>query len=164
MPDQDTRFTRPVFARLRRLCLSLPETRETASWGHPNFRAGRAIFCAFEIIDDRPSVAFRLSAADVDRMLRRRGFFATPYGRGLWVSAWLDDKIDWKLIAGLAETSYRSVAITRMLVALASRKPASARARSDEPNRKDLGAARLTRSMPAADRDFPQMWSHWRSL
>jgi hypothetical protein len=36
----DARFTRPVFARLRRLCVALPETYEAASWGHPTFRAG----------------------------------------------------------------------------------------------------------------------------
>jgi hypothetical protein len=29
----------PVLQRLRDLCLSLPETSETDSLGHPNFRA-----------------------------------------------------------------------------------------------------------------------------
>ena len=129
MKDSGARFTRPVFARLRRLCLSLPETREVASWGHPNFRAGRKTFCTFEMIDDRPSIAFKLSAADVDRTLRRHNFFATPYGRGRWVSTWVDDRINWNLIAELVDTSYRSVAIKRMLMALASqRKLAPSRA------------------------------------
>ncbi len=112
-------FTRPVFARARRLCLALPETTESASWGHPNFRAGRRTFCAFEVINERPSIAFRLSSSDVDRALRRKGFFATPYGRGLWVSRWVDDAVNWNEIAELVETSYRCVAIKRMLKALA---------------------------------------------
>jgi predicted DNA-binding protein (MmcQ/YjbR family) len=127
----DARFTRPVFARLRRLCLALPETHEAASWGHPNFRAGTRTFCTFEMIKGRPSVAFRLSPADVDRTARRQGFFATPYGRGLWVSRWVDDRVNWKLMAALVIKSYRSVAMKRMLIALAVlRKPApAARAR-----------------------------------
>ena len=122
MTDLGSRFTRPVFARLRRLCLSLPETREATSWGHPNFRAGRKTFCTFEMIDDRPSIAFRLSRADVDRTLRRHSFFATPYGRGRWVSTWIDGRINWTLITQLVETSYRAVAIKRMLMALASQR------------------------------------------
>jgi predicted DNA-binding protein (MmcQ/YjbR family) len=108
-------FERPVFARARRLCLGLPETAETASWGHPNFRAGRKTFCAFEMVNGRPSIALRLSPADVDRMLRRKHFFTTPYGRGLWASVWVDGAIDWKLLASLVECSYRVVANKRML-------------------------------------------------
>ena len=117
-------FERPVFARARRLCLALPETTESVSWGHPNFRAGRKTFCTFEIIKERPSIAFRLSSPAVDRTLRRKGFFATPYGRGLWVSRWVDHDVNWNVIAELVETSYRCVAIERMLKALAaSRNP-----------------------------------------
>jgi hypothetical protein len=39
-------FDRPIVAKLRRLCLALPETSERASWGHPNFRAGKRTFVA----------------------------------------------------------------------------------------------------------------------
>jgi predicted DNA-binding protein (MmcQ/YjbR family) len=106
-------FERPVFARARRLCLALPETSEAASWGHPNFRAGRKTFCTFELIKNRPSIAFRLPPADVTRALRRKGFFATPYGRDRWVSHWVDDTVDWKVIAALVEKSYRCVASKR---------------------------------------------------
>lgn len=113
-------FQRPVFARARGLCLAFPETAETTSWDHPNFRAGKKTFCTFEIVSDRPSVAFRLSPADVDRALRRKNFFITPYGRGQWVSMWLDGTIDWKLIKRLLERSYRLVANKRMLNALVS--------------------------------------------
>src|SRR5688572_15414683 len=107
-------FARPVFARARRLCLAFPETTEKQSWGHPNFRAGKKTFCAFEMITGRPSIALRLSAADVDRMLRKKGFFRTPYGRGLWASVWVDGAIDWMLMASLLERSYRLVANKRM--------------------------------------------------
>jgi predicted DNA-binding protein (MmcQ/YjbR family) len=111
-----------VFARLRRLCLALPETREAESWGHPNFRAGKKTFCTFEMLNERPSIAFRLSPSDANRLLRRRGFFATPYGRGSWVSMWVDNRVNWKLIAELVDKSYRCVAMKRMMMALAAQR------------------------------------------
>jgi predicted DNA-binding protein (MmcQ/YjbR family) len=113
-------FLRPVFARARRLCLAFPETTETQSWGHPNFRAGKKTFCAFEMLTGRPSIAFRLSPADVERALRRKHFFATPYGRGVWASVWVDGAVDWKVVATLIERSYRLVANKRMLGVLDS--------------------------------------------
>jgi predicted DNA-binding protein (MmcQ/YjbR family) len=104
--------------RLRAICLALPETRETSSWGHPNFKAGARTFVAFERVKGRASIAFRLDAADVERLLRRKGFFVTPYGRGLWVSLWADNAIDWTAVTELAERSYRVVALKGMRRAL----------------------------------------------
>jgi predicted DNA-binding protein (MmcQ/YjbR family) len=108
MPARE--FDRPVFTRLRRVCLALPETKETSSWGHPSFRAGNRIFCAFELFGGRPSVAFRVSAAEAKRLARQRYFFATPYGRGVWVSRWVDVPVDAKAMASLIRRSYRQVA------------------------------------------------------
>jgi predicted DNA-binding protein (MmcQ/YjbR family) len=107
-----------VLRRVRKQCLSLPETSEARSWGHPNFRAGKRTFAAFEWIGKRPSVAFRLNAADVDLLLRRSGFFVTPYGQGRWVSVWADRRLDWDLIDHLLESSYRIVALKRMVAVL----------------------------------------------
>ena len=104
--------------KLRGLCLAYPETSETASWGHPNFKAGKHTFVAFEPVKGRPSIAFRLDTRDVERLLTRRQFFVTPYGRGLWVSVWADGAIDWKAVADLVDRSYRVVARKRMVAAL----------------------------------------------
>jgi predicted DNA-binding protein (MmcQ/YjbR family) len=106
-----------ILERLRSLCLSLPGTTETASWGHPNFRAGKKTFVAFERVKGRASIAFRLDPEDVERLLRRKHFFATPYGRGLWASLWADGRIDWRAVENLVERSYRVVALKRMLTA-----------------------------------------------
>jgi predicted DNA-binding protein (MmcQ/YjbR family) len=107
-----------TLTRLRSLCLSLPETAETASWGHPNFKAGKKTFVAFERVKGRASIAFRLEPDDVVRLLQRKQFFATPYGRGLWASVWADGAVDWKGVEDLVERSYRVVALKRMLTAL----------------------------------------------
>ena len=112
------RTTGAVLNLLREMCLSFPETKEVSSWGHPNFRAGRKMFATFETFGGRPSIAFRLEPTDVDLLLRRKAFFATPYGRGQWVSLRADGRIDWRLVQRLLERSYRVVALKRMIVAL----------------------------------------------
>ena len=71
----------PALDKLRRLCLSLPETSEKSSWGHPNFIAGKRTFVAYETVEGRPSIAFRVPPKDTARLLTRGQFFATPYGR-----------------------------------------------------------------------------------
>jgi predicted DNA-binding protein (MmcQ/YjbR family) len=111
----DHQFDRPTVSRLRKLCLSLPETSERASWGHPNFRAGKRTFVTFEVFKGRPSIAFRLDPVNVDRLLGRKQFFATPYGRGQWVSLQADGVLNWKLVAQLVDRSYRTIATKRMI-------------------------------------------------
>ena len=109
--------------QLRRICLSLPETSETDSWGHPNFRAGKRTFAAFEAVGGRPSVAVRVGADEADLLLlQRKDFFATPYGRGQWISTWADGDSDWALLAELIERSYRKLALKRMIKALEEEK------------------------------------------
>jgi predicted DNA-binding protein (MmcQ/YjbR family) len=104
-----------VLQQVRKRCLSLPETSEVGSWGHPNFRAGKRTFLTFEWIKGRPSIAFRLSPREVDVLLGRRGFFATPYGQGKWVSVWADCSLPRGLVERLLERSYKTVAIKRMI-------------------------------------------------
>ena len=113
----------PALRRVRAVCLALPETSEAGSWGHPNFRAGKKTFAAFEWITGRPSVAFRLNGVDVDLLLRRRNFFETPYGRRQWVSVWTDQRVNWRLVERLLLRSYRLVALKRMIASLEKPSP-----------------------------------------
>jgi predicted DNA-binding protein (MmcQ/YjbR family) len=113
--DRFAEVENPLLGRVRKLCLSLPETSEATSWGHPNFRAGKKTFVTFEWINKRPSIAFRLNASDIASPGRRSQFFATPYGRGQWVSLWADGKLNWRVVEDLVMQSYRRVALKRML-------------------------------------------------
>ena len=109
----------PLLERLRKLCLSLPETSEANSWGHPNFKAGKRVFVAYEWLKERgPTIAFRLAAEDVRRYSRQPGFVATPFGRGQWISLEADRGPKWALIEALVLKRYRLVALQRMLRAL----------------------------------------------
>lgn len=100
------------------MCLALPGTSETGSWGHPNFRAGTRTFAACEPIKGRPSLAFRVGADWASRLLDRGIGFATPYGRGQWISLWADGRLDWRQVAGLVDRGYRLVAPSRAMAAL----------------------------------------------
>jgi predicted DNA-binding protein (MmcQ/YjbR family) len=113
-----TRSTSQVLQKLRTLSLEFPETSETSSWGHPNFRAGKRTFATFEMVSGRPSIAFRMDPTGIDDLLGREQFFATPYGRGQWVSLWADTALDWDFIVDLLRNSYRLVASKRMIAAL----------------------------------------------
>lgn len=111
----------PLLTRVRSLCLSLPETTEASSWGHPNFRAGKRIFVTYEWVRKRPSIAFRLDPSGVAKYAARPGFFLTPYGRGQWVSLEADRRVNWRLARTLILRSYRLVALKRMTQALDAR-------------------------------------------
>ncbi len=111
---QQRALSRPVFARARRICLALPETSETSSHGHPNFQAGKKIFCAFEIQKSRPSIAVRLPFAEFAAQVAADLMFATPYGRGSWISVWVDGEVDWKELTALIGRAYNGIANKRM--------------------------------------------------
>ena len=111
-----------MLRKLRALCLSLPETTEVASWGHPNFRAGRKIFVALETYKGIFSIAFRLTPSEQEILLSDPRFYLTPYvGHRGWVSLKVDGRLDWDLVRDLAVRAYRHAALKRMLAALDAR-------------------------------------------
>ncbi|HEV8069856.1 MAG TPA: MmcQ/YjbR family DNA-binding protein [Planctomycetaceae bacterium] len=111
-----------VLARLRRVCLQLPEVRETVKWGHPTFEAGKRIFAVLDRYDGRPCIAFRAPLDRVDELLADERFTEAPYAaRFGWVCLNVDGPIDWAEVEWLVQGSYRLVALKRMLAALDDR-------------------------------------------
>lgn len=99
-----------VLARLRLICLALPATTERTSWGHPNFCVSNCAFVTFEPVAGLPSIAFRMAPDEVREYLAVPGFFATPYGKGKWVSLGVDRRINWRRITMLARRAHALVA------------------------------------------------------
>ncbi len=112
-----------LIARLRRICLALPEASEKLSHGEPTWFAGKGK--VFAMLDDHHHGAQHLSVwlpqppgrqadlidADPDR------FFRPPYvGPGGWIGVVLDTSPDWAMVGHLVEVAYRQVA-TRKLIA-----------------------------------------------
>lgn len=113
----------PHLADLRRVCLALPETVEVEAWGRPTFRAGKKIFALFTgSEEDRYTVIFKPDAEERPALLGDRDgrFYSPPYwGPGGWLGLDLTAApVDWDEVAELVETSYRQVALKRMVKAL----------------------------------------------
>ena len=110
-----------VLARLRRLCLALPETRETPTWGHPNFRVGDKIFAAFhEDGAGSPCIWLQSDPAEVFARGWDLRFSPGRHGGGRWLGLRADLPLDWALVRDLVHESWRSTAPKRLAAALAS--------------------------------------------
>ena len=108
-------------ARIKELCLALPEAVEKPFGGHtaPSFRVGDKLFVMTSedgttmTCKAPPGVQQALVAAAPDR------FFVPRYvGHKGWVGARLDVEHDWDEIAELIEDSYRMTAPKRLAARL----------------------------------------------
>lgn len=114
-----------VLARLRSICLALPEANERASHGEPTWFAGKGK--VFAMFDDHHHGAEHVSVwlpaglgaqeALVDSDPKR--YFRPPYvGGSGWVGVVLDTRPDWAAVAWLVEQAYRLVAHPRLVAQL----------------------------------------------
>jgi predicted DNA-binding protein (MmcQ/YjbR family) len=108
-------------ARLRKMCIALPEAVEQEAWGDPTYRVRGKIFAMEKSGDGRLSVWFKapegsqavLIGADADT------FFRPPYvGHKGWVGMRLDRKPDWNEVAALITRSYRMTAPKKLAARL----------------------------------------------
>ncbi len=113
-----------VLARLRELCLGLPETSERLSHGAPTFfvRGKRAFLMV--LTDHHGDGRFAIwcaAAAGMQRMLVEADperFFVPPYvGHRGWLGLRLDRGLAWEEVAGIAEDAYAEVAPPRLVEA-----------------------------------------------
>jgi predicted DNA-binding protein (MmcQ/YjbR family) len=108
-----------LLARLREICLKLPEVRETVKWAHSTFEAGKKIFAVLDCYQGRACIAFRAPPERLPMLLADERFYEAPYGaRHGWVCMHADGRLDWREVEGLLRESYRQVALKRMLAAL----------------------------------------------
>lgn len=112
-------------ARLRSLCLALPEVTERTSHGEAAWFVGRQFVMSVDHHhDDRigfwaaapEGAQARWIAADPVR------YYVPPYvgGRG-WVGVRLDSEPDWDEVAEIVEEDYRAIAPGRLVRELPSR-------------------------------------------
>jgi hypothetical protein len=107
-------------ARLRGLCLALPEAVEKETWGDPTWRVRERIFAMQKGNHDggRPSLWLK-AASGVQGLLVAAAperFFVPPYvGHAGWVGIHLGGRsVAWKEIDELVRQSYRLVAPKRL--------------------------------------------------
>lgn len=113
----------PLLARVRRLCLALPEAAEKVSHGRPAFYTQK-VFCYYggsqridgEWVQHAQAVVLRPDPDD-EPALRQDGRFWVPayLGPSGWLGMDLDGKTDWDEIAELIDASYRVTAPARLV-------------------------------------------------
>ena len=109
----------PVLARLRELCLALPEAVEEEKWGHPNWTVAKKIFAGYGFYQDRPSLGTKQTHPDQALLCEDPRFFRSPYvGQHGWVSMWTDGEVDWGMTEELILRSYRLVAPAKVAARL----------------------------------------------
>lgn len=112
----DATLSAEVTARLRDVCLGLPETAEMEAWGDPTFRVGGKIFAMIKTGDGRVSVWCKAPPGSQEVLVgaEPETFFVPPYvGAKGWVGMRLDRDPDWKDVSTLVDRSYRLVAPKR---------------------------------------------------
>jgi len=103
-----------LFARLRAICLALPEAAEKATWEIPTFRVGEKIFA----MAHDPGTVWCKAPPGVQAILvgaAPERFFVPPYvGHKGWIGFCLDRSTDWAEVAALIRRSYRMTAPKRL--------------------------------------------------
>jgi len=98
-------------ARLRTICLGLPEAEERETWDTPTFRIRSKIFCmAFA---QPPTIWVKAPRGSQELLIEAapERFFRPPYlGHKGWVGLKLDAQPDWTEVAALVQRSYGLIA------------------------------------------------------
>lgn len=113
-------------ARVRKLCLALPEAHEVEAWGEPTFRVRNKMFAMHADANNhhgagRAAVWCKAAPGNQSLMVEAapKRFFVPPYvGPSGWIGVWLDARTDWKELAALLRDSYRLVAPKRLAAQL----------------------------------------------
>lgn len=111
-----------VLARIRRICLGLPETSERLSHGAPTFfvRAKRAFVMVMSNHHGDGRFALWCAAPDgMQKMLVEADperFFVPPYvGHRGWLGVRLDVSLHWEELTGIVEDAYAEVAPPKLV-------------------------------------------------
>jgi predicted DNA-binding protein (MmcQ/YjbR family) len=105
-----------ILKRVRKLCLALPGTAETVTFGHPTFQVARKTFVVLEEYKGELTLCFKVGKDVQSVFLKDTRFFLTPYvGRYGWVSLRVHAApLDWNEIAELTRGSYGLIAPKRL--------------------------------------------------
>jgi predicted DNA-binding protein (MmcQ/YjbR family) len=105
-----------ILKQMRRICLSLPETRETLTWGQPHFRVGDKIFAGCGDENGRTVVSFKLEMDHADAIVQDERFWRAPYvGHKGWISLDASRVQNWDEVRPLILESYALIAPRRLV-------------------------------------------------
>jgi predicted DNA-binding protein (MmcQ/YjbR family) len=110
-----------VLDKMRTICLALPDTKETLTWGQPHFRVGEKIFAGCGEEKGRVVIGFKLDMDHADAIIQDPRFWRAPYvGHKGWVSMDAGGVDDWDEVRPLVLESYGLIAPRRTVAKLDS--------------------------------------------
>lgn len=102
-------YDESVLKKLRSVCVALPGTAETLSWGNPTFKANGK---AYAVLDSYKGVAciwFRCAKSKREILLQDAKFFPSPYDKAQQALCRAARDIDWRQLGDLIRSSFESV-------------------------------------------------------
>lgn len=117
-----------VLARVRKICLALPDAVEKIAWSAPTFRvkdgAKDRMFAMFSDDhhgDGRTALWLKGAPGAQESLVESNAevFFVPPYvGPGGWIGVRLDRGLDWDVVAGLVREAWLEAAPKKVRAAL----------------------------------------------
>jgi hypothetical protein len=142
----------PAYTRFKAICLALPDTKVTMTWGSPHMRVGDKIFTGWGLEDDKRHWSFSVKL-DKDKqaaLVQSDPRFAIAsytgkYGGTTMTVAKGDE--DWGEIAALVEEGYRNIAPKKLVALIGTAAPPAkkAKAKSAPPKKTTKKAKTKTR-------------------
>jgi predicted DNA-binding protein (MmcQ/YjbR family) len=100
-----------AFQKVRALCLALPDTKLTMTWGSPHFRVGEKIFCGFGAEDGKRILGVKLGMSHARSVVKDPRFWPAKYvGKHGWVSMDVAKRKSWDEVEQLIRESYELIA------------------------------------------------------
>jgi predicted DNA-binding protein (MmcQ/YjbR family) len=106
-----------IGARLRAICLALPEANEELMRRGPSYRVADKIFALERLWDDWRALWCKVPEGSGEILLQAEParFFIPPYfGAKGWIGVGLDEAADWREVEAFVRRSYRLVAPKRL--------------------------------------------------
>ncbi|HEY0746648.1 MAG TPA: MmcQ/YjbR family DNA-binding protein [Steroidobacteraceae bacterium] len=105
-----------VLAKLRAICLKLPESSEGQQFGHPVWLAGKKTFAMARYSGLQLTLCFWVGVDQQGLLTADPRYQIPPYfGHHGWIALEVTKACDWSEIKGLVLQSYRHYALKRML-------------------------------------------------
>ena len=106
-------------ARIREICLALPETVEGQQFGTPAWKAGKKTFCTVSNYGNGTHLQAWVGAERQAGLTLDKRYTVPAYtGHNGWINLDLEAREDWDEVRELALESYRHFALKRMLKAI----------------------------------------------
>jgi predicted DNA-binding protein (MmcQ/YjbR family) len=95
-----------VLAKMKEICLELPNTELKMSWGKPHYMVGKRVFAGCDEVDGVPNISFALEPEHADTLLAADPRFRrSRYAGGIEIDA--ENVKNWDELRALMAESHR---------------------------------------------------------